>query len=322
MPKILITNTYPNSIRQIINTLTPVGFELLFVEQADKGELLRLGGQVDYFLVGGRLPIDEEVLKSAKNLKMIQRTGVGLDQMDLEALRRNAIPLYVNKGVNAVAVAEHTLMLLLALLRKVRTADDLLRKGVWKKQALGVETFELTGKTIGLIGLGNIGLEFVKMLQPFGLTILYNKPNRLSEDVEKAYGLTYITLDELLGSSDIISLHCALEPNTRNIINKDSIAKMKDHVFIVNTSRGKLIEEKDLIDNLLVGKIAGAGLDVFTDEPLPPGHPLSLLDNVVLTPHIGGITHESFSRMYTKAFENIVAYEQEDLSKIKHLKVV
>ena len=321
MPKILITNNYDNTVKELIKGLKPNDFDLVFIEPFSKEEFLRSCIKVEYFLVGGRLPIDSEVLSKASQLKMIQRTGVGLDQIDLEYLKNNKIPLYVNKGINASAVAEHTLLLILAVLRKLNIADGLLKSGIWKKQALGVQTSEVRGKTIGLIGLGSICEKVALLLQPFGVKVLYNKRNRLDASIEQKLDIEYVSLASLFKHADIVSLHCSYNESTKEIINKSSIDLMKNEAIVINTSRGKLINELDLVDALKNRKVKGVGLDVFQEEPLSSESELTKLDNAILTPHVGGITKESFSDMFIKAFQNITHFEKGNLAEIESSKV-
>ncbi len=294
----------------MVESEVPEGFSFISLGTASKEELLKYAPEADYFIVSGRLPVDEQAVSAAKKLKMVQRTGVGTDQIDIDALKSRNIPLSVNKGVNAAAVAEHTLLLILALYRKLVIADSLIKKGGWKKQALGIQTRTLFKKKVGLIGLGNIGAEFVKLLQPFGVDILYHKRARLDSEIEKKYGLTFTSKEKLLAESDVVCLMCAYSEATHHIIDKESLALMKPESLLINTARGKLIDETPFLEALKQNRISGAGLDVFTNEPLPEFHEIRNLSNVVLTSHIAGITRESFIEMYRRAFKKIVNFDR------------
>ncbi len=315
MPTILLTNSYETDVLEFVMALVPEGFDLISLSSSNKEELIEKASEADYFIVSGRLPIDKEVIDSAKKLKMIQRTGVGIDQIDLDILRKRNIPLYVNKGVNAKSVAEHTLLLMLAVYRKLPTADSLLKDGVWEKQSFGIQTRSLFNKTVGLIGLGNIGLELVKLLQPFDVNILYHKRTQLNSEDERKYGLTFVSKNEVLENSDVISLMCSYTPKTHHILNEDNFALMKPESILVNTARGKLIDQRALIEALKYNRILGVGLDVHYSEPLDEHHGYNSLENIVLTPHIGGITRESFSEMYKKAFQNITLFHSGSINK-------
>ncbi len=310
MPFILLTNYYSKNPLRIIEEELPEGFNLILLDKACKKELVEKAGNADYFLAGGRIPIDREVVNAAINLKMIQRTGVGIDKFDLDMLKEKGIPVYVNRGVNSRSVAEHTLMLILSVLRRLPLLDNSVKKGNWLKHELGVECSELYNKTVGLVGLGNIGVEVAKMLQAFGARVIYFGPSRLPNCEEKVLNVSYCSLAELLKEADIISLHCPLNSKTEKMIGSKEIATMKSGSIIINTSRGRLIDEDALINSLKFGHLKGAGLDVYAKEPLYKNSPLLNLDNVVLTPHVGGLTSETFRRMMNNAFQNVRLFEE------------
>jgi len=310
MPVILLTNHYNEIPLSILKGAVPEGFELITLDKANKEELVKKAGEADYFLGSGRLPIDREVIEAATKLKMIQRTGVGADSFDMKVLNEKNIPVYVNPGVNAVSVAEHALMLILAVLRRVAVVNGNVKKGIWAKQDTGVQGRELYGKTVGMIGMGNIGRNAAKMLRGFEVKIVYYDMYRLKEEQEKELGITYAPLAEVLKQADILSLHCPLTPETKGIINAQTIASMKKGAVIINTARGGLIVETDLISALQSGQIKAAGLDVFAEEPPAKDNPLFSLDNVTLTPHVGGLTYEAFRSMMAEAMHNMKLFEE------------
>lgn len=322
MPTILLTNSYGKEVLELVQSLVPKEFNLISLTENKRSELISKAPEADYFIVSGRLSIDSEVIGAAKKLKMIQRTGVGIDQIILGALKERNIPLYINKGVNAQAVAEHTLMLILAVYRKLTQADQLLKNGIWEKQSFAITTRSLFRKKIGLIGLGSIGIELVKLLQPFEVDIFYYKRSRLDQNTEKRYGLVYSDLKELFQTSDIICPMCAYTTETHEILDVNAFEKMKSDAIIINTARGRLINEDALVDALAQNRIAGAGLDVHYNEPLQTDHPLPKLEQVTLTAHTAGITKESFSEMYIRAFSNISAFENGSLMQIKEQKYI
>lgn len=323
MPSILLTNYYSQELLSIVKQVVPEGFDIISLDEATQKNVISKIQNAEYLLVGGRIKIDEKVLDAATKLKMIQRTGVGLDSLSFEAVKKKNIPVYVNPGVNARSVAEHSIMLLLSVLRNVSNVDSIIKSGTWKKHELGIQNNELFGKTVGLIGLGNIGTHVAKMLKPFGVKIIYNKRTRLSKETESNLGITYSSFDDLLKQADIISLHCPLNDETERLIDRDQFSLMKKGAIIINTSRGKLINEEALIQNLKSQKLKGAGLDVYEQEPLSSNSELLKLSNVILTPHISGITKESFETMMVEAFANIQEFEKgnTDVIESKKLKI-
>jgi phosphoglycerate dehydrogenase-like enzyme len=321
MPTILLTNNYPIDVLNTVKHLVPNGFELHSLSLNTEEELLRKAGSADYFIVSGRLIISDRLLEAAKKLKMIQRTGVGIDQIDKQALEKRGIPLYVNHGVNSYDVAEHTLMLILVTSRKLIEANTNTKSGKWDKQSFGITTSSVRGKTIGIIGFGRIAQHLARLLQPFNVNIICSKRVPLAEGEEFKYNVKCVELNNLFQASDIICLMTSLNDSTINIINSDSISKMKTGVIIINTARGKLINEQDLINGLKTGQVKAAGLDVFIEEPVRGNNELLSLENVVVSPHVSGITAESFGEMYIKAFKNIQHYENGELAAIEHLKI-
>jgi D-3-phosphoglycerate dehydrogenase len=316
MRKILLTNKYSGTPLKIIKDNIPDGFELVMLENISEDSLEKQISSADYLLVSGRIKITNEILTIATNLKMIQRTGVGLDSLDLEAIRKKQLPLYVNQGVNSQSVAEHTLLLMLASLRRLPVIDANTKNGVWKKQEQGTTTHELSGKTVGIIGMGNIGQRVAKLVSAFGAKILYSNIKRMPEEFEKSYNMRFVGREELFKASDIITLHCALTDETRGMINAEAIASMKDGVIIVNTARGPVVDADALAESLISGKVAFAALDVHEKEPIPEKYPLKGIKNVILTPHVAGITYESFNGMMHDAMRNIEHFENGDLEGI------
>lgn len=317
MKIIQVTNTYSGDVLEILKKNVPDGFEIRTLSENTENALMELVSDADYILASGRVKINEDILNAAKKLKMIQRTGVGLDSIDLNALKKYDVPLYVNKGINADSVAEHTLLLMLAGIRRLPYIDSTLRSGVWKKQQLGITTTQLRDKNVGLVGMGSIGCRVAQLLGAFHCKVRYYDLCRLPEYKEKELSVRYCSFDELLECSDIISLHCPLTAENHHLIDRDSINRMKDGALLINTARGGLVCEKDLIFALNCGKISAACLDVFEKEPLNSNSPLLKMNNVIITPHIGGITYDSFSAMMKGALRNIYLFDSGNTEEIK-----
>ena len=290
------------------------------LEEATTDCLAQSVSDADYLLAGGRVRLDENALRHAEKLKMVQRSGVGLDSIDLEALKRHGIPLYVNRGVNAQSVAEHALLLMLACLRRLTEIHANTVAGIWKKQEQGVKTFELHGKTVGLVGMGSIARKVAGLLKPFGVRILYFDPSRPDEKTERELAIEYTDLNTLLAESDIVSLHCPLTDGNRHLIDGKAVSRMKHGAVLVNTARGGLVDSAALHAALQDGRLSFAGLDVHEAEPLPAEYPLKSLPNVILTPHIAGVTADSFRAMMTDAMHNIELFDKGQLSEIEHCK--
>ena len=321
MPTILLTNFYSTKVLEIVKKQIPKGFDFISLEESSKERLIEIADEADFFLASGRIPLDREVIDAAVKLKMVQRTGVGVDTVDLVALKERGIPVYVNPGINSISVAEHTIMLIFSVLRRLPVVDRSLRSGTWKKNDVGIESCSLNNKVVGLIGMGNIGRHVSTMLIPFGVKCLYYDPYRLDINEERKYNIDYCDFENILKHSDILSLHCPLTVQTREIIGKVELALMKPGSFIINTGRGPLINEVALIESLRSGHIRGAGLDVFYQEPPASDNQLLQLENVVLTPHVGGLTLETFSKMMRDAFENIRSFENGFYDLIEHRKL-
>ena len=323
MPKILHTYRYTGQPWEILKSVVPEGFTIKTLDQPTYECLVSEASDADYLLVSGRLPIDDGVLSSATHLKMIQRTGVGLDMLDKSAILSHGIPVYVNAGINARSVAEHTLTLMLCCLKNIPLISSNVKRGVWKKQQTGVSCNEIYEKAVGLVGMGAIGRQVSLYLKAFGAKVYYTDLYRLDEEKESQLGVTFVpSFKEMLPMVDILSFHCPLTSTNKEMLNRDTLSMMRQGSMVVNTARGKLINESALYDALANGHLRGAALDVHYEEPLQASAPLHQLDNVILTPHIAGLTYEAFHDMMAGAIANIVSFEEGKLEMIKHKKVV
>jgi D-3-phosphoglycerate dehydrogenase len=271
-----------------VNLLREPGWIVVTPDQVN-GSLAQELENADALLVRSAVQVDAALLANASKLRVIGRAGVGVDNIELEPATRKGIAVMNTPGANAVAVAEHTLGLMLAMARFIPRANELMHAGKWEKKSL--QGTELRGKTLGIVGLGKIGMEVARRARVFEMEIIAHDPF-VSAAIAKENGIRLATLDELYAASDYLTLHVGLTPQTQNMINAESVKKMKRGVRLVNCARGELIDEGALATALQEGQVGGAALDVFTKEPLKDS-PFQKLDNVVLTPHIAGSTNEA-----------------------------
>jgi phosphoglycerate dehydrogenase-like enzyme len=302
--KILFAPKQPEAILEIARSMTPAGFELVV---ADPGtpDFIQAAGDAQYYL-GLARHMGGEFFRTAPNLKLVQLLSAGYDHVDVEAARKARVPVSNNGGANAIAVAEHTLMLMLAVLKRVVRFHNDVVAGKWRVgNAAEIRVYELSGRRLGIVGLGNIGKKVVRRATGFDMKIQYYDIRRLSEAEEDALGVRFVLFDELLRTSDVVSLHVPLDDSTRNLIGARELGLMKPEAVIINTCRGPVIDENALHDALKSGRIAGAGLDVMVEEPPKPNHPLFTLPNVTLTPHSAGPTWENWRARFRNGFDNI-----------------
>lgn len=247
--------------------------------------------------------IDEELMRASPKLKVVAKHGAGLDDIDREAAKRLGIRVLAAVGCNARSVAEHALALMLALAKDVKRQDARVRLGEWDKK--GYPGFELQGRRLGLVGYGQIARIFGELATAVGLSVTAFDPFM----PESAFGATarVTDLDVLLRQSDFVSLHCPLTPQTRGLIGARELELMGKKAFLINTARGEVIDEAALLAALKNGTIAGAGLDTFATEPPGPENPLWALDNVIVSPHCGGVTGEARGRVSTVTASNVLA---------------
>jgi D-3-phosphoglycerate dehydrogenase len=271
-----------------VEQLREPGWIVLTSDQLE-GKLAEQLESADALIVRSAVQADAALLAHAKKLRVIGRAGVGVDNIDLDAATRQGIAVMNTPGANAVAVAEHTLGMLLAMARHLCRADALMHAGRWEKKLL--QGTELRDKTLGIAGLGRIGMEVARRARAFGMELVAHDPF-VSAGVAKEQGIRLASLDELYAAADYITLHVGLTPQTTGMINEAAIKKMKTGVRLVNCARGELVHEADLAQALKQGHVASAALDVFNEEPLK-NSPLQTMENVILTPHIGGQTFEA-----------------------------
>ena len=254
--------------------------------------------------------IDRAFLEAAKGLKLVQFMSVGYDNIDLDAATEMGVSVANNAGFNAVSVAEHAFMMVLVLLKKAFYAHNGVVQGGWPQGEVagsGKYLYELRGKTLGVVGLGNIGTEVAKRAVAFGARVLYTKRSRLSEAEEDAQGFEYATLEELLRNSDIININAPLNEETRGMIGREQIEMMKDDAVLVNTARSGLVDEPVLAEALRAGKLWGAGIDVprAPDEQDAFRETFRGIDNMILTPHIASVSRNAFKQFSEQVADNL-----------------
>lgn len=261
-----------------------------------RGELLDLVPSYDALIVRNETKVDPELLDAAKNTKVIGRLGVGLDNIDLEAAKARNMPVIPAIHANATSVAEYVMASMLDAYRPLNQADADVRQGNWNRKLFTGN--ELNGKTLGLVGLGEIGHRVTKRAKAFGMKVVGYDPfvtpfdHILAETGVKSAE----TLDELLSESDFVSVHVPLTKATRHMINKENFPRMKPHAYVINSARGGIVHEQDLVEAVQAGEIAGAYLDVLETEPVQKGGALSEVEAIRLSPHIAGSTDEAQSR--------------------------
>ena len=287
----------------------PKDIDSVMVQLGDDGlysdEDLRKVADVEAFMIG-KEPVNEQILAAAKKLKIVQRLGVGYETLDLEACARYNVPACNIEGVNKEAVAEHAMMLILALYKKLLRANELTQDADWLgARALTADTPELKGKTLGIIGFGNTGSALAKRAHPFEVDIIYNDLTDINSDLAASLGARRVEKDELFETADVISVCTDLNEQSQNMIDAKALAKMKPEARFVCCARGGIIVEADLADALRRGQIHSAGIDVFSVEPITRDNPLIGLPNCILTAHVAGVAKETTDRIWDWAHENV-----------------
>ncbi len=274
-----------------------VHYDVKLVDRRD--DLLSSLAAADALIVRNRTQVDAALLALAPQLRVVGRLGVGLDNIDVAACAARAIEVIPATGANALSVAEYVVCTVMLLLRGAYHASAEVAAGKWPRGALG-EGRETAGKTLGIVGFGGIGQLVAKLAQGLGMKVLATDPAlAAAAPVWRESGVAYRGLDDLLAESDAVTLHVPLVPETRHLVSAGRMARMKRGAVLINTARGGVIDEAALATALTSSHLAGAALDVFETEPLPAGSPLAGAPNLVLTPHIAGVTRESNARVST-----------------------
>ncbi len=303
--KIIVSPKFPPAMLDVARSLVPAGFELVIVD-AGTPEFAAALPDAAYYVGFPRAELNTEFFKAAPGLKLVQLISAGYDRLDVAAAKRAGVPIANNGGSNSVAVAEHTLMLMLAVYRKLSWHHANVVTGKWRVGDFASHRlYELEGKTLGIVGLGTIGKKVARRAAAFGMRVLYYDIARLAEDAEDALGVRFVLLPELLRTADIVTLHVPLNDVTRNLISTRELGMMQASGVLINTCRGPVVDETALHVALTSGRIAAAGLDVMVEEPPIANHPLFALENVTFTPHMAGPTWDNWFKAFRNAFDNV-----------------
>jgi phosphoglycerate dehydrogenase-like enzyme len=302
--RILTPTGHSEETLKIAHELLPDGFELVTARHGSP-EFFDLLRDTEFYIGSGQFKHGPEFYQRAPKLKLVQTLSAGYNTYDLEAARAAGVPICNNGGANATAVAEHAMMLMLAVARKLIWQHEGVVSGRWRGNDFNAtRLYELEDKLLGIVGLGNIGKKVARRARAFDMRIQYFDINRLTVDQEDALGVRFALFTELLKTSDIITLHVPLDRSTHNLIGAREFALMKPTAILINTCRGPVVDEKALYEAVRNEKILGAGIDVMVEEPPKPDHELFQLKNAIFTPHAAGPTWDNHWKRWRNAFDN------------------
>lgn len=301
MEKVLIAGPYNDDVREIMRKNLSKDFTVEFVLTQED---LDAGSDTDYVILR-TLKLSGDTINKMPNLKFIQRWGAGFDIIDIETAGRKGIPVANIAGENAAAVAELALLLMLAVYRNVLIINQAMHEGKWIKNTIDKSCFMISEKKVGIIGLGNIGSLVGKFVAALDANVQYYDLVRRSPEEEQKSGFTYVSLDELLRTSDIITLHVPISETTRHMIDERAFSLMKPGAVLINAARGGVVDEAALCKALDEKRLLGAGLDCFENEPLPADSPLLNYPNIVLSCHVGGNTADLAYKLAKRCPQNI-----------------
>jgi phosphoglycerate dehydrogenase-like enzyme len=291
-------------IRTQIESALPDGFRLDFADAAAGRPWTNVVADADFLLLASSR-MTAELIGSASHLRLIHKWGIGVDSIDLPAAEQAGIGVAITAGANAHAVAEHTVMLILATLRRLSVVDRALREGRWLFKEMRAQCLQLSGKTVGLVGLGNIGRAVAQRLGGFDTTILYYDPRRAPPDVEARLQAQFVPFETLLERAQILSIHCPGGAENHHLIDAAAFARLPRNAVLINAARGEIVDPAALLTALTDGTLMGAGLDVFEDEPPAADNKLLHLENVTLTPHTAASVLDNVARVARHAFANM-----------------
>jgi len=284
------------------------GIRLVSYSGSSKDDLREAVSDADVIIgdYTNNIALDAEVIRSMKRCIFIQQPSTGFQHIDIGEAATQGVSVANAAGGNTAAVAEHAMMLILACLKKLLLAAEKTRGCEWAQDEMSsYGVFELSGKTLGIIGMGRIGRELALRARPFGPVMIYHDVNRLMPEEEEKLGVVYRDLDGLVRESDVVTIHVPLTSQTTRMVDAERLTKMKRSAVLINVSRGEIVDEQALAQALREGRIGGAGLDVFSEEPICRESPLLDAPNVILTPHIAGATNESRARIIDITIENV-----------------
>ena len=306
-PLVALLPRLTGPVMEVAGRYAPEEVEVVWADPSgDPDHALAVVAGADFILALAGA-VSPAVLEAAcGHVRLVQLLSAGYDEMDVALARRYGIPVATNGGANAPSVAEHIILLILASYRQLTSVAARVRRGAWEAPfSTPRMSYEIGGKTVGLVGMGNIGRALARRLRGFEASLVYHDVRRLSEDEEAELGVAYRSLPELLAAADVVSLHVPLTAATRHLVGEPELALMKPGALLVNTARGEIIDEAALARALGERRILGAALDVLAQEPPPPGHPLLDLDNCLITSHCAGPTFDSWPRRFRNGFANI-----------------
>ena len=315
--KIAFTDVVPDDLMVLVRESVPPGFELVCVEKPGEDEIIAKVHNADFILTFAAA-ITDNVIRNAPKARLIQRWGVGHEKVDVGAAATAGIPVAVTAGVSSATVAEHAIILMLALYKKLTWVHNNMLSGRWVRMQMRLAGHEIQGKVVGVAGFGNIGQAVARRLKAFEVSKILYYDAIARPAAEQELGAERVSLYDLLRLSDIVTVHLPLTDDTHHIISRRELALMKPTALLINAARGGIVDEAALYDALRDRKIAGAGMDVHTHEPPLPddpifklsSDPLLGLDNLVVTPHIGSSTEENQRAVARRCFDNIVRVSQ------------
>lgn len=302
---IALVGEYPAQTFETFSGMLPVEkFNIIVVDTQEKYDVLT---NADIIILRV-FKAPEEVMMRNPNLKMIMRWGAGFDSVDIEAAGKRGIIVTNTPGANAYAVSELTVLLMLAVGRKLLCHTDYLHKGEWSKNTFLDQTKSLHNKLVGIIGGGNIGCQVAQKVQVFGARVQYSDAFRLTPEAEEKINMQYVSFEEIIATSDIITLHVPLTESTRHILGEKQFASMKKGAIVINAARGGLADDKALLASVQSGHLAGAGIDCVEYEPLSADDPLLHNPNIIITPHVGGGTSDIGNVIVPMLVQDIMDY--------------
>lgn len=304
--KCLFFDTVSADMKELLGSEKPADVELVFWDELQEDERETTLSTTEAVLTA-IYKIPRALMEKMPKLRIVQKAGVGTDNIDSKAATELGIAVGNVPGGNANGVVELTMALILDLYRHLPELNKGTKEGKWMMFTYRASSFEVRGKTHGIIGLGNIGREVARLSQAFGSSVLYYDAFRAKPEVERALNIRFAPLEELLREADIVSVHVPLLPETTHLINAKNLALMKKNAVLINVSRGNVVNEQDLYQALIEKKLAGAAIDVWATEPIDPANPLLTLDNVIATPHVAGGTYDAAINVYRGSFANIGA---------------